>query len=104
MTVVWSRRAIGDLRKLRAYIAKDRPDAAAHVARRIVLAVETLAQFPSMGRPGRIAGTRELIVSDTPFIVPYTMTNGDVVVVAVLHAARRWPQEFKPRSGGVPWS
>ena len=91
MKPYWSHGAIEDLKHLRAYIARDNPFAAADVSERILEAVERLRQLPSMGRPGRVPNTRELVVPGTPLIIPYTVTDRGVEVVAVLHGARTWP-------------
>jgi toxin ParE1/3/4 len=71
MKVVWSRRAVLHLARVRDYIANDDPQAAAEIARRILEGVERLALNPHLGRSGRIVGTRELVVSGTSYIVPY---------------------------------
>jgi toxin ParE1/3/4 len=42
----------------------------------------------------RIPGTRELVVVDTPFIVPYRIRQNDIEVITVLHAARQCPDCF----------
>lgn len=63
MTVVWSPRAIRHLSALRAYLARDNPAVAARVAQTLLAAVERLAELPNLGRPGRLVGTRELVVS-----------------------------------------
>jgi toxin ParE1/3/4 len=47
-----------------------------------------------MGRPGRVPGTRELVVSDTPFILPYRVRDSAVEILAVFHGARQWPEQF----------
>ena len=91
MKLYWSHGAIEDLKHLRAYIARENPFAAADVSERILEAVERLRQLPSMGRPGRVPSTRELVVPGTPLIIPYTVTDRGVEVVAVLHGARTWP-------------
>ena len=91
MKLYWSHGAIEDLKHLRAYIARENPFAAADVSERILEAVERLRQLPSMGRPGRVPSTRELVVPGTPLILPYTVTDRGVEVVAVLHGARTWP-------------
>jgi toxin ParE1/3/4 len=41
-----------------------------------------------------VAGTRELPVSGTPFTVAYRVARREVEILAVLHAARKWPDEF----------
>jgi toxin ParE1/3/4 len=95
MTPVWSPEAIADIASLRAYIEQDDPAAAQRVALHIVRSVETLlSQHPEMGRPGRVPGTRELVIPRTPFIVPYRLQGGTIQVLRVFHGARRWPERF----------
>jgi toxin ParE1/3/4 len=89
--VRWLRAALDNLNEIAAYIADDNPPAAARTVTKIVEAVNLLTQHPALGRAGRVPGTRELIVADTPFIVPYRVRAGFVEVLRVLHAARKWP-------------
>src|SRR5262249_4197948 len=75
-------------------IATDNPAAAARVILRIRMAVERLSTMPAIGRPGRGPGTRGLVISGTPYIVPYRV-HGDVEqIITVLHSAQRWPDRF----------
>ena len=92
MTIVWSPTAVEDLEHIRATIEQYTPRAAAKVARAIMRRVESLAEFPGMGKPGRIPHTRELVIPDTPFIVVYTTVEQTVQIVTVLHTARKWPR------------
>lgn len=94
MRLSWSQAALNDLAELRAYIARDKPRAAAGVARRILHAVNHQEQYPRMGRSGRVAGTRELVVSDTPYLVAYRIQGETIVLLRVLHGARKWPARF----------
>jgi len=94
MTLVWFRRAVHDLEALRAHIAQENPTAAEHVGVRIERAVSLLAAQPGMGRPGRIPGTRELVVSGTPYIVPYRVRGQKVEILRVFHTARKWPSRL----------
>lgn len=57
-------------------------------------AVEMLGKHPGAGRKGRLSGTRELIIAGTPFVVGYRIEKGEVQVLAVLHASRKWPDEL----------
>ena len=91
MTVVWSRRAINNLVALRDYIAEDSPRSAGGVARQILDAVELLTTHPHIGRPGRITGTRELIVAGTPYVIPYRVRGGKLELLAVFHGRQKWP-------------
>ncbi len=72
MNIVWSPEAIQDLISLRAYIAEESPAGARRIVLHILHDVEgLLADNPEMGRPGRVPGTRELVIARTPYIVPY---------------------------------
>jgi toxin ParE1/3/4 len=93
--IEWSQRAADDLASLRAYIAEDDPAAAQRVVLQIIHSVENLlAGQPQMGRPGRVPGTRELVVPRTLFIVPYRIRDSRIQVIRVYHGARRWPDRF----------
>ncbi|MGJ4948101.1 type II toxin-antitoxin system RelE/ParE family toxin [Bradyrhizobium sp. HKCCYLS20291] len=90
----WTRRALQRLDEIGSYIAKDNPGAAARVVARIVLRVESLAARPEMGRPGRVTGTRELVLADVPYIVPYRLTQSGIEVLTVMHTAQKWPDKL----------
>lgn len=95
MSPIWSPEAIDDLVALRAYIEQDDPAAAQRVALHIVHNIETLlANSPEMGRPGRVPGTRELVIPKTPFIVPYRVVGRTIQILRIFHGARRWPEAF----------
>ncbi|MDF1631399.1 type II toxin-antitoxin system RelE/ParE family toxin [Mycoplana sp. MJR14] len=87
----WTLRALRRLDEIGAYIEKDNPDAAARVVARIVTAVDMLAEVPASGRPGRIKGTREIVLADIPYIIPYRVSR-DIEILTVMHAHQRWPQ------------
>jgi toxin ParE1/3/4 len=93
MKVVWSRRAIHHLVRLREYIAKSSDQNAALVVSRILNAVEQLQTHPELGRPGRVVGTRELVVPQTPYIVPYRIRRDRLDLISVLHGHQKWPAE-----------
>jgi len=87
----WSLPAINDLRSASEFIAEENPKAARRMASRIQEAVEYLEEQPNMGRPGRLEGTRELVVSGTPFVVVYWVREGGIQILRILHHARKWP-------------
>jgi toxin ParE1/3/4 len=92
MTIDWTERALADLVALRAYIASDNPRAAERMVRRIVGLVEgQLSQMPESGRQGRVHDTRELVVASSPYMVVYRIVGDAIIVLRVLHGARRWP-------------
>ena len=87
----WTRRALRALDRIVTRISVDSPAAAAGVVARIVSGIDILREFPSSGRAGRIATTRELVFADVPYIVAYRVNANEIEVLTILHAARRWP-------------
>lgn len=96
MQTFWLRRARVDLRGLFDCLLERNPNAARRIAAVIENQVQEPADHPGIGRPGRVAGTRELVVINTPYIVAYTVDQraDTVVVLRVLHGARRWPEKL----------
>ncbi len=94
MKVRWLRTALRNLDHEAAFIAQNNPDAARRTGARIREAVGGLRSHPNMGRPGRVPGTRELVVSGTPYIIPYRVRQRSIEVLRVFHGARRWPGKF----------
>ena len=72
------------------YIEEDDPGAAVGVGERIWDASNKLSIYPGMGKPGRVPGTRELVVTGTPFILPYRVVQDRVEILRVLHSSRKW--------------
>jgi addiction module RelE/StbE family toxin len=88
--VRWLRTALANLNAEAEYIARENPEAASRVVATIISAVDHLGSHPAMGRAGRVPGTRELVVPNTPYIVPYRVKEGTVQILRVFHSARRW--------------
>lgn len=89
--LVWLRRAIADRDAQLDYIAQDNPGAAIEQGDRIAYQVEMLAEHPELGRAGRKQGTRELVISRTPFIVVYRIRGERIELLRLLHGAQQWP-------------
>jgi toxin ParE1/3/4 len=89
--VVWLRRAAENFDAEKAYISQFNPTAAQRIAARIIAAVQLLEHHPEIGRPGRVEGTRELVVSRTRYIVPYRIVGDRVEILRVMHSSRKWP-------------
>ena len=89
----WTVRALRRLDQIGAYIEKDDPNAAGRVVTRLVAAVDMLAELPAAGRIGRITGTRELVLSDIPYIIPYRLRH-DIEILTVMHASQKWPKKL----------
>ena len=94
MLLQWSAFALADREAIFDYIEADSPRAAIVVDERIRTCVEGLVRFPEMGHPGRIDGTRELVISNTPYIAAYRIADNSVRILRVLHGAQQWPDEM----------
>lgn len=96
MQIKWLKKALKNLDDEAEYIAQEDPDAARRVVQRIVEAVRQLQANPALGHPGRIHGTRELVVPDTRYIVPYRVRSrlGQIEILRVFHTSRRLPQRW----------
>ncbi len=94
MRLEWSPLAMDDRERIFDFIEQDDPRAAVAVDERIATQVLVLSQFPEGGRPGRIEGTRELIVRRTPYVVAYQIGKDSVRILRVLHSAQLWPGEL----------
>jgi toxin ParE1/3/4 len=95
LRIRWTRPALKDLEAIGDFIARDNPEAARLVVARLVASVDKLRDHPSLGRPGRLTGTRELVVAGTPYIAPYRVRGDGVEILAVFHGARRWPDALE---------
>ncbi len=94
MIIKWYEDAIADLELLENYISQDNPLAAQSMVDKIVQAINLLSDQSEIGRLGRIASTRELIIPGTSYIAAYTVINQSILILRVLHSARQWPEEF----------
>ena len=86
-----TRLAEQDLRHVEEYVRTKDSLASTRLVLRILETIEGLSAFPNLGRPGRVPGTRELVMSGTPYIAVYRVRENVIWVLRVLHAARRWP-------------
>ncbi len=93
MVLRWLDAALDDLRAIKAYIAEENPDAARRVAASIRSEAGILINQPTIGRAGRIADTRELVISQYPYVA-YREQRGEVHILAVVHTSRRWPEQL----------
>jgi len=91
MQVQWTVSAGLDREAAIDYIAKDNLSAALSQLDEIEGQTDRLADYPKLGRPGRVKGTRELVVNRTPFIVVYRIKGEFIQILRVLHGAQQWP-------------
>ena len=66
------------------------------IATIVFSAMRRLLEFPESGRPGRVVGTRELVVPRTPFIAVYSVTVDRLRILRILHGAQLWPDDIEP--------
>lgn len=94
MRIVRTRRYLTELAAIGAYIAERNPSAAHRIINRIDgSAVRLLSRNPFIGRVGDIPGTRELVVSATPYVVAYRVASEQVELLFVQHGAQEWPPD-----------
>ncbi|HLP48433.1 MAG TPA: type II toxin-antitoxin system RelE/ParE family toxin [Candidatus Kapabacteria bacterium] len=95
MRIRWTKAASQDLDNIEEYIREYNPKAAIKQVLRVIDAVETkLSNSPGMGKPGRIAETREFYVTGSPYIVAFRINENTMEILRVIHGARQWPQKM----------
>jgi toxin ParE1/3/4 len=94
MKLRWTKIAADDLKAAYEYIHERSAVHADKLLNRIISTIEMLEPHPHLGRVGRIAGTRELAIANTPFIVFYRIRRNQVEILGILHGARKWPDSI----------
>lgn len=94
MQVKWLRNAAKNLNDATEYIADDNPKVAREFFIHTIESVDKLAQYPELGRAGRVPGTRELVIFGYPYIVPYRIKDGNVEILRIFHTSRMWPKKL----------
>jgi plasmid stabilization system protein ParE len=88
------KRALRRLDQIGSHIARHDAAAAERVVLRIHHAGEALRSRPFIGRPGRVPSSREMVLTDIPYVIAYRLTDKDVEILSVLHMSQRWPESF----------
>ena len=94
MKLEWLLFALADREQIFDYIEADSPRAAIALDNRIKEQIDGLLQFPQSGRAGRVNGTRELVITGSPYIAAYRISDETIRILRVLHGARPWPEEI----------
>jgi toxin ParE1/3/4 len=93
--IEWTEQATRQLDQAHDYIAlSNSEDVAFRITTLIVTTIQQLTAFPMSGRAGRVPGTRELVISNTPFIAAYAVDHGRIVILSIYHGAQQWPEAF----------
>ena len=95
MRIVWQDEAEVDLARIAEYALQDDPAAALRLVYTIRQATRVLCEHHNVGRTGRVAGTRELVIPGLPYILPYQVAGQEIRILAVMHASRKWPDTFQ---------
>lgn len=90
MKVVWSATAQHELARATAYIGSHNPAAAEKVEARLRTAVEHLLEFPRAGRIGRKIGTREVVITEYPYVIRYRVSAEHVQILRIFHTSTNW--------------
>lgn len=93
MAVKWTKTALANLVAIAEHIGKDNTERAKSFVLEIRTKTDNLVDFPSIGRPGRVIGTRELVIHPN-YIIPYRVRGDVVEILRVQHVAQRWPQHL----------
>jgi addiction module RelE/StbE family toxin len=92
MLVLWTKRASADLTEIADYLFERTPQHTTRLVETIYESASSLVTFPLRGRPGRVRGTRELVLAPLPYILIYSVTGETVHIVRILHGAQKWPE------------
>jgi toxin ParE1/3/4 len=90
----WLPTANQDFEDIVDYIAADNPIAAIEQGDEIEEQICLLTSYPKIGRPGRVKGTRELVIVRTPYIAAYRIKGKTIQILRVLHGAQQWPMRL----------
>ena len=90
MELRWTRKALENLNQIAAYIAQDNPVRASSFIGEIKDKTSLLLTFPALGRPGRVPGTRELVVHPN-YIVVYQVGIDTIDILRILHSRQQYP-------------
>lgn len=94
MQVKWLRKAALNLYDAHEFLSKENPVVAQEFVLEVYRLVGLLSTQPAMGRPGRVPGTRELVVRPYPFLLPYRVLGGEIHILRVFHTRQRFPSQL----------
>ena len=93
MRIRWLILSLNDMKEISEFIGQRNERAAGKTVNSIRENVNKLQSHSGLGRPGRVPGTRELLIN--PFIVPYRVQKEEIQILRVLHTSRKWPIDFE---------
>jgi len=88
LNIHWLNKALINLENEAQYIATDSLLAVKTMVQKILITVELL------DRLGRVKGTRELMIDNSPYIIPYRVHNRNIEILRVFHTSRKLPSHW----------
>jgi toxin ParE1/3/4 len=92
MKLVWSEQARQEWTAQYRFYLERNPDAARRVRQAVMEGAKRLRAHPKIGRPGRVEGSRELVISGTPFLLVYDENPARVEILHVYHGRQNWQE------------
>lgn len=94
MKLRWTPRAVADLEQIADYLLAVNPKSWKRLLSRLQIAIDYLLQFPHMGKAGLVEGTREFVLSGTPYILVFRLKHDVVQIVSVRDGRMQLPPGY----------
>lgn len=91
MKILWTKTAFGHLENARQYISSANPHALKLIRDALRSAQDNLLRFPDSGMPGRVKGTRELLIPGQRLFLVYQVNSPNIEILALIHTSQKWP-------------
>jgi toxin ParE1/3/4 len=88
MRIRWTPAAAVDLQRINDYLKDHHPHYREATIRKVYAAIQSLKEWPQLGRPGREEGTRELLFPPLPYVAVYRVKERSVEVLRIYHGAQ----------------
>ena len=95
MHILWFKKARNDLFEIYDYLSEESLSLAEQTCDEVKKRIEKLAGLPHIGRPGRVSGTKEFVLNNLPYIIPYRMREGRLEILRVYHTSRRAAKDWE---------
>lgn len=88
MRVRWTPLAAADMQQISDYLKEHHPRYRQPTMRKLYERIRSLKQRPYLGRPGRVEGTRELLMFPLPYVIVYRLSGHTVEILRIYHGAQ----------------
>ena len=90
MRIRWTPAAAADLQHIGDYLKDHHPHYRQATMRKLYETIRGLKDAPYRGRPGREAGTREILFPPMPYIAVYRVREQSIEILRIWHTAQDW--------------